>query len=314
SGSDCGPAAVVSGDLRAGIRRRGARPDESRPAASRRRRNHPHGTEVVAESGAGGAGVRLGDSESARHCLAAGSTGGAAGSRAPSLLPAREGARAFAGVGLSQPAAARSRARRAGLPGAARATDAARGGAAARGGRAAAADAAGLGRRRGRSRRCHRRSSGGGLAGLVLLVLRAEPMGDHLLVATLLAARLVARLWKLAVLPLVVVEETVALRLVRALASLDAALQAFLALRLRGLGLRLRGLALAAVGLRLCHLANAPERKGAGFYPVCRALTMARTLHTPPGGAESACPIGGGGNGNGGSGRVGGRRPRRSGN
>src|SRR5205814_215041 len=171
-----------------------------------------------------------------------------------------------------------------------------------------------LGRRRGRSRRCHRRSSGGGLAGLVLLVLRAEPMGDHLLVATLLAARLVARLWKLAVLPLVVVEETVALRLVRALASLDAALQAFLALRLRGLGLRLRGLALAAVGLRLCHLANAPERKGAGFYPVCRALTMARTLHTPPGGAESACPIGGGGNGNGGSGRVGGRRPRRSGN
>src|SRR5207245_1508170 len=66
---------------------------------------------------------------------------------APSLAPARESARAFAGVGFSQPAAARSRARRAGLPGAARAADAARGGAAARGGRAAAADARGLVRR-----------------------------------------------------------------------------------------------------------------------------------------------------------------------
>src|SRR5712664_2781250 len=84
------------------------------------------------------------------------------------------------------------------------------------------------GRRRRRGCRGSRR---GGLAGL-LLVIRADAVRGHLLQAAFLAAGLVARLRQLTLLPLVVVEEAVALRLVGALAALDAELQAFFAFRL----------------------------------------------------------------------------------
>src|SRR6266446_7508234 len=101
-----------------------------------------------------------------------------------------------------------------------------------------------------RRRRGGRGSGRGGLAGL-LLVLRADAVRGHLLQAAFLAARLVARLGQLTALPLVIVEEAVALGLVRALASFDAA----------GLPvpLGLRGPRLAALGRRLWH-PGAPVR------------------------------------------------------
>src|SRR5207237_1947658 len=101
---------------------------------------------------------------------------------------------------------------------------------------------------------------GCGLAALRLLVLGAEPVRDDLLLAAFLAAGLEARLGQLAVLPLVVVEEAIALCLVGALAALNLTLQAFLALGLWG--------GLAALRGRLCHRGMLLERKGAGFYRI----------------------------------------------
>src|SRR5438132_14416729 len=103
--------------------------------------------------------------------------------------------------------------------------------------------------RSGRLRGCRR---------LVLLVLRAQAVGGHLLQAAFLAAGLVARLGQLPVPPLVVVEEAVALRLVRALAAFDPALEAFLALGREGLRLA------AFCGL-LGHCSGSSGAEGSGF-------------------------------------------------
>src|SRR5207302_5864032 len=116
------------------------------------------------------------------------------------------------------------------------------------------------------------RGGGGGRLALLLLVLGAEAVGDDLLQAAFLVAGLVAGLGQLAVLPFVVVEEAVVLRLIGALAALDAALVSRGALRLRRLGL-------AAFAGLLGHEGSAP-RKGAAFYPARGALTMAWPLQT----------------------------------
>src|SRR5947207_13838637 len=88
-------------------------------------------------------------------------------------------------------------------------------------------------------------------------MLRAQSVRDDLLEASFLAAGLVARLRQLAGLPLVVVEEAVTLRLVGALAALDAASLA--------LPLRVRGVRLALLRCRFWHCCSGFVRKRTRF-------------------------------------------------
>src|SRR6266852_2328844 len=103
----------------------------------------------------------------------------------------------------------------------------------------------------GRSLR-RRGGCGRGLA-LLRLVLGAEPVRGHLLQAPFPAARLVAGLRQITRLPLVVVEEAIALRLGHALASLEAA-------RLP-VPLGARGTRLAALGRGLWHPVSVRQKK-----------------------------------------------------
>src|SRR5207302_8304795 len=124
------------------------------------------------------------------------------------------------------------------------------------------------------------RGGGGGRLALLLLVLGAEAVGDDLLQAAFLVAGLVAGLGQLAVLPFVVVEEAVVLRLIGALAALDAALVSRGALRLRRLGL-------AAFAGLLGHEGSAP-RKGAGFLPRARRIDNGMATANPWGASAAA--------------------------